>query len=135
MKKTDFKLLELSIIVRAGESEEHDYTNVHHGFLVSRGVIPNDWEREDFVITPSFARVEYKNGVSLVVTGDTLHISQRKELEFGDKGKPPGLAVSYLAAVSPIPFDGIRIHWAIEAPCDDPSGWIQKRFIRNGSCQ
>ena len=29
MKKTDFKLLELSVIVRAGESEEHDYTNVH----------------------------------------------------------------------------------------------------------
>ena len=132
MSITNPQLLELSVIVHAGESQEHDYTNIHHGFLVSRGVIPNDWDHEEFMIAPPFSRVTYTNGITLMISGDTLLVTQDQGLEFMEKGKPPGLAISYLTAFAPIAFDGIDIRWGIKVSHSDPFGWIKDRLLRSG---
>ena len=129
---TNPQLLELSVIVHADESQEHDYTNIHHGYLVSRGVIPNDWDQEDFMIAPPFSRVTYSNGVTLMISGDTFFVTQDQGLEFMERGKPQGLAISYLNAFAPIRFDGIDIRWGIKVSRSDPYGWIKDRLLRPG---
>ena len=132
MSITNPQLLELSVIVHAGESQEHDYTNIHHGFLVSRGVIPNDWDQEEFLIAPPFSRVTYTNGVTLMISDDRFLVNQDQGLEFMERGKPPGLTINYLTAVAPIRFDGIDIRWRIKVSCNDPYGLIRNRILRPG---
>lgn len=130
MNISDFSLNDITFIIQADESQEHDYSNIHHQFLVSKGVIPVDWEQEEFVISPTFSRIEYKNGVHLLISGETLQFSQTQELQLGGRYILPDIGVRYLTSMEPVAYTGCAMHWALIAPCDDSRKWIKEHFYR-----
>lgn len=130
MNTSDFSLSDIAVIILSDESQEHDYSNIHHQFLVSKGVIPVDWAPEEFVISPSLSRIEYKNGVQLMISDETLQISQTQELQFGEKYILPDIAVRYLTSMEPVAFTRCVMNWMMFAPCDDSRKWIKEHFFR-----
>ena len=131
MNTSDFSLRDITVIILSDESHEHDYSNIHHQFLVSKGVIPVDWDPEEFVISPSLSRIEYANGVHLLISDETLQISQTQELKFGEKYILPDIAVRYLTSMEPVAYTGCAMNWTILAPCDDSRKWIKEHFFRS----
>ena len=39
----DFKLWESGVTVHSSSDRNYEIENLHHGFLVSRNVVPSDW--------------------------------------------------------------------------------------------
>lgn len=132
MNLSDFHFREVGVVIFADESTLHDYSNIHHQFLVSRGVIPNDWAPQEFMISPSFSQVAYKNGVQLTISDEVLDISHSQDLQSGERYESADIALKYLASMKPITYDGLFMKWTVIAVCDDPGKWIREHFFRPG---
>ena len=130
MKPSDFYLRNVTVVIISDESHEHDYSNIHHQFLVSRGVIPSVWEPHEPVISPPFSQVEYKNGVQLAISGEVLRISHTQESHFDKRYEAFDIAVKYLASMKPTVYDRAVMNWRVVAKCDDSRKWITEHFFR-----
>ena len=130
MKMTDLQLVEFTAGVSVGESQEHEFYNIHHGFLSARGVIPNEWKIKEPYNTPSLSSIEYENGVSLIGDEDSFQVSQTQDLKIGEENIPLGLVVKYLASIAPNVFKISVVEWEIQIPGENNSEWITERFFR-----
>ena len=130
LNQFDFQLIEFSTTIHTGDSQDHEFLNVHHGFLSSRGVIPNEWNLENSRIHPSFSEIHYEHGIRLTGDKDILHVSQTQDLKIGEEPAPPKLAVKYLASITPGIFKMVRVEWEILVPQKDPTNWITQTFFR-----
>ena len=130
MNRADLRLVERTAVVSVGESLQHDVANVHHGYLSSRGVIPPDWKPTESYLTPSFATIEYGDGFRLLGDEDMFRVSQTENLKIGEENIPIGLAVKYVASISPDVFRNAGVESTILIPFESPHGWIADRFFR-----
>ena len=129
MKKSDLELVNVSARVSTSDSAEHDFFNVHHGFLVSRGVIPNHWNVEDFDLFLPFSTIEYENGVRLSGDPDSFQVTQMNDLKIGENCEPPGLVIKYLTSVVPDTFRMAGIDWTFLVPREDAHTWLTEHFL------
>ncbi len=120
-----------SSVVHAIEPGRHSPYNLHHGFLVSRGVVPNDWKVQETEIHMSSSRIVYDNGITLFMDGRTFQAHQDQGLELDKGNVTSGLVVKYLVSVSQDVFDGGSIHWTAHIPYENPHRWIASRFINS----
>lgn len=130
LKQFDFQLAEFSTTILTGDSHDHEFLNVHHGFLSARGVIPNEWHLEDSRINRTYSEVNYDHGIHLVGDKDAIHIYQTDGLELGEEPVPPKLAIKYLASITPGIFRVVRMGWKTLVPQKDPEDWITRTFFR-----
>ena len=129
---SDFELTKIELSVKTVEDKRHDFTNVHHGYLTSRGIVSDDWEVKGMKTTPSFFSIEYGNGIRLFGDEQTFRIAQVGDLRSGEESVALGLIVKYLASVSP---DVFRAAWAeieMEISQENSSEWVAKRFVCPG---
>ena len=132
MKKSDLDLVELSTSILVDDSNEHEFSNLHPGFLASKGIVPHEWKwkKDESSMNPSFFSIEYENGVRLLGDEDMLQVSQTQDLEIGKKCESCELVVKYIASVAPGVFKMAGMEWTIQAPLENPSEWITNRFFR-----
>lgn len=133
MQESDLELVELSIGVFVEDSIEHDFSNLHPGFLASKGIVPQDWEwkKGESSMNPSFFSIEYEHGVRLLGDEDMMQVSQSQNLELGKECELCDLVVKYIASVAPDVFKKAGMEWTIQAPLENPSKWITSRFFRS----
>lgn len=139
MEKSDFQPIAFSTTVHTGEPEGHDFSNVHPGFLASRGVIPNDWTVEESRMQTSSSEIDFENGLRLAGNSNTFHVSQAFDLEAeeqeqkmgtGEELVPPEVTVKYVASVTPDTFKQVRMEWEFLVPNESPADWITRTFFR-----
>lgn len=118
-----------SVTVNAEEPPGFKYYDLHHGFLVSRGIVPHEWTTERPRITPAFSDIAYDNGVSLFMDDDTFQVTQAQDLVLGGKVEPPAIVTKVLLAADRIELGEIYINWSISIPCNGSRSWLLDRFI------
>lgn len=130
MKITDLELTRVEFTIRTHSEKQHDFTNVHHGYLSSRGIIPSDWEVGSVSTTPSFFAIEYENGVRLSGNERVFQASQEGNVEVGENSAALDLIVKYLlATVSPDVFQEARAEVELNLPRKDARSWLTEHFI------
>lgn len=126
----DFELWESAVFVHSGSGRNHDVENLHHGFLVSRGVVPSDWEKiKSDLATTYFSEISYGNGISLYMDERFLRVSQGGGLGFGEKHESVEFMIRYLDFVEKETLGGAILRWVLVAPHDDPVEWIGNRIV------
>ena len=130
MKLSDLELTRVEFTIRTLGEKQHDFTNVHHGYLSSRGIIPKDWEIGSVSTTPSFFAIEYENGVRLFGNEMMFQVSQEDDVEVGETSASLDLIVKYLlATVSPDVFQTARAEIELDLPKEDSRNWLTEHFI------
>ena len=129
MNTKGLNLKESTIFVFPGEDRDWDVDSIHHGFLVSRGVVPSDWVRNEYESLSSYSELSYENNISLFKSKHTLRVTQSGNLKLGEKYESVELLIRYLLAVEKGPFGGLVLRWGLDTPCDSPGDWITDRFV------
>ena len=125
----DFELKEVGVIVFAGSDLNYDVENLHHGFLVARGVIPSDWEKVESELASFYSEISYGNGMSLDMDRKFIRANQDGDLEFGERNEPVEFMIRYLNSVEKNTLEGSMMRWVLVAPRNNPEEWIGKRVI------
>ncbi len=123
------ELSSFASVVHAMEPSRHSPYNLHHGFLVSRGVVPNDWQVRETEIHMSSSRIVYDNGITLLMDGRTFQAHQDLGLEWDKGNETTGLVVKYLVSVSQDAFSAGSIHWTAHIPHENSQEWIASHFL------
>ena len=129
MKVEDFELEESAIFVFSGENQSYDIDNMHPRFLVSRGVIPSDWKKNEYESLSSYSELSYENGISLYVDDEILRVIQAGDLEFGEEYKSVELLTKYLISVERDTLGGLIFRWRFKLPHSNPHEWVRNRFV------
>ena len=126
----EFGLREYGVIVHSGDEQDYEVENLHHGFLVSRGVVPSDWERTSSDLsTPVFSEVSYANGLSVSMDRRFFRISHDGEFEFGKKNESVEFLIRYLGSVERHTLGSAIMRWGLIATHDNSAEWIGSRFL------
>ena len=125
----DFKLRESGVIVYSGSERNYDIENLHHGFLVARGVVPSDWEKIESQLTSYYSEMSYGNGMSLDMNRNFIRANQDGDLEFGERNEPVEFMIRYLNSVEKNTLEGSMMRWVLVAPHDNPEEWIGERVV------
>lgn len=126
----DFKWRESAVYVFSGPDLDLDTENMHHGFLVSRGVVPSDWEKNESELTPYYSEISYANGISLNMDNGLIRATHEGDLEFGKKCEPVELMIRYLHSVEKDTLGGTIMRWVLVAPHQNPGEWLGERLVR-----
>lgn len=118
-------------VVHAEEGNQHNPYNLHHGFLVSRGVIPSDWVAKEAEIGSVAARIVYENGTTLYMDANTFQVHQEEDIEWDMKGEASGIAIRFLSSVSQDVFDRSSMHWVAHIPLESSHRWIIDHFVNS----
>ena len=129
MKVENCELEESAIFVYPGEDHSYDIDNMHPRFLVSRGVIPSDWEKNEYESLSTYSELSYKNGLSLYVDDEVLRVIQAGDLEFGEEYKSVALLTRYLVSVERGTLGGLIFRWYFKVPHTNPYEWVRNHFI------
>ena len=128
MKLSDFELARIVLTVKADEVS-HDFTNVHHGFLSLRRVIPSEWEPDISGATSSPFSIRYKNGIRLFGDQRLFRVTQSENLNFGERHLALDVIIRYLTSISPNTFVDVEVFLEVLIPQENTSSWIKNRFV------
>lgn len=99
-------------------ANDHDVWSLTPEFLLSEGIVPQDWSCHQATRTPEEAAIDYGH-VSWRMTEDQLWISVHPDTSvFGASidSAVPILAMRYLERVPYLPFRNVWFFWTISAP-------------------
>ncbi len=125
----DMKLTSFACVVHAEDPNRHEPYSLHHGFLISRGVVPNDWEVEEVEMNPLSARLRYENGVILFMDDSSFQVHQEQERDWGEGNDTVGVSVRYLTSVNQKIFDASSIHWVAHIPSGNSNKCLTDHFL------
>lgn len=129
LRVEDFDLWESAVFVHSGPDRDHDIDNMHHGFLVSRGVVPPDWEKTESEATRYYSEISYENGMTMSVDRNFIRVIQAGDLEYGEKYESVELLTRYIISVEKDALGGPVLRWDLGAPHDNPGEWIIEYLV------
>lgn len=121
-----FGLNSLSVVVTA---EYHNPSILTPNFLVSQGIVLQDWEVLETITTPAFSTVNYKDRPQWIVEQNKLIIVETCDSQFQDKYEVHDLATRYLDIVRLVPYRSLGLNWHVWTHLEDPGRWLTDRFL------
>lgn len=121
------KLHNASIVIL---SEGNNPKLLSHDFLARNGIVPEDWQIRDIVVTPPFSQILYENGVQFIVEINKLQVrANNPELLAWEKDLPE-MASKYLELLPHVTYRGVGINFvfASENLPENPFG----RLLQDG---
>ena len=131
MKISDFELTSISLSANTDPNTQHDFTNVHHGFLSLKEIIPDNWVVNKADFTQSSSSLEYENGVQFAGDPREFQVAQTEGLHIDEESTALKLMIQYLTLISPDTFRLMGVQLDLQARHEDPHGWITDKFIRS----
>ncbi|MCY4509271.1 MAG: hypothetical protein OXG35_20270 [Acidobacteria bacterium] len=119
------RLHAVSVVVTAAF---HNPSILNPDFLVSRAIVPEDWNVAETLTTPPVAVVKYDNGIAWTVDESRLTVTEESGPEFGDTYLVHGLVDAYLEKLPHVPYRGLGLNWQVTVPQADPGRWLIERF-------
>ena len=124
LKTEGFELRRIAVFVHSGLERNHAIDNIHHGYLVSRGVVPSNWEKPKSEMTSYFSEMSYENGMTLYADEDYIRVIQTGGIRLGEKYESVELMTRYLVSVEQDALGAAVISWGLRAEHDSPDEWI-----------
>lgn len=119
------QLESVSVVVTA---EFHNPSVLNPDFLVSREIVPADWNVSETLTTPPVSVVKYDNGVEWAVDQSRLNVSERAGPAFNGPFHVHQLAASYLTKLPHVPYRDLGLNCRVSMNEFDPRSWLLKRF-------
>lgn len=123
------ELRESGVMIFSGSDHDCDIENLHHGFLVARGVIPGDWEKTGSELTTFYSEISYSNGISLDMDKRSVRAYQTGSLKLGERNEPVEFMIKYLKFVEKDTFEDSMLRWDLVALHENPDEWIGGKVI------
>ena len=108
----EYKLMNTAIVVL---SEGNNPKLLNHDFLSHNGIVPEDWEMQDLLVTSPFSRLTYKNGVELIVEINKLQIKVTNPEALPWHAELPKIATRYLQVLPHVHYAGVGINFTFVA--------------------
>jgi len=123
----DLKLHNASVVVL---SEGNNPKLLSHDFLARNGIVPEDWQIRDIVVTPPFSQILYENGVQFVVEINKLQVKVNNPDLFPWEKETPAMASKYLEVLPHVTYRGVGINFVYSSETfpEDPFG----RLLQDG---
>ena len=113
-------------------AQNHDISALTPEFLVSSGVIPENWECHRILRTPPAVDIEI-GPTRWNMTETNLWIIQVQDCPLpdrqGEDALIPGLAHKFLEATPYSPSHSLHFAWGISALHADPARWLARNFF------
>ena len=122
-----YRLHSVSVVVTA---EFHNPSILNRDFLVSRGVVPEDWEVAEAITTPPVSIVSYANGIRWTVEQSTLRVDENCNSPFRDTYAVYGLVDAYLEKLPHVPYRSLGLNYVASIRQANPQQWLTERFLR-----
>ena len=119
-------LTSISVVVTA---DNHNPSILNPEFLVSHGIVPQDWEVLDSMTTPGFSVVNYKERPQMILDQGALRIIESCEGEFQDSYDVHNLATKYIDKVRMVPYRSLGLNCQICTQLEEPERWLTERFL------
>ena len=132
MELSDFELASISFSVATDSDTQHDFTNVHHGFLSLKEVIPGNWVVSKTDLAQHSSSLQYENGVQLAGNPREFQVTQTGGLTIEEESAVLRLMTQYLTSISPDTFRIIEVQLDLQARHENPNGWIIDNLIVSG---
>ena len=125
-----YTLQQVSVVVTA---EFHNPSILNPDFLVSREIVPGNWNVIESLTTPAASVVGYDNGVRWLLDKQKLNIIQAQEARFGDEHVVHGLAERYLTTLPHGSYRSLGLNctaYMKQAAADE---WLMERLLKPGA--
>ena len=120
-----FRLCNVSVVVTA---EFHNPSILNPDFLVSRGIVPEDWTVAETLTTPPVSVVRYTNGMAWTVDQSRLTVTENCGPAFGDHYDSHDLVNAYLNKLPHVPYRVLGLNCRVPTLQSDPRRWLVERF-------
>ena len=126
---TPYRVHSVSVVVTA---EFHNPSILNRDFLVSKGIVPKDWEVVEAITTPPVSIVRYAKGVQWTVDQSRLTVVENCGAPFRNEYLVHRLVVAYLEKLPHVPYRSLGLNYVVSIKQDDPEQWLSHRFLRSG---
>lgn len=121
------RLHSVSVVVTA---EFHNPSILNKDFLVLHGIVPEDWEVIQSVITPPVSVVRYRNGIELTVDQSRLEVVEQCAGPFRKRYAAHQLTNAYLKKLPHVPYRSLGLNCKVSMAINDARSWITERFLK-----
>ena len=126
---TPYRVHSVSVVVTA---EFHNPSILNRDFLVSKGIVPKDWEVVEAITTPPVSIVRYGKGIQWTVDQSRLTVVENCGAPFRNEYLVHRLVVAYLEKLPHVPYRSLGLNYVVSIKQDDPTQWLTQRFLRSG---
>ena len=127
-----YRLHSVSVVVTA---EFHNPSILNRDFLVSREIVPDDWEVTEAVTTPPVAIVSYSNGIRWTVEQSNLSVVEDCGPSFQDNYLVYTLVSAYLRKLPHVPYRSLGLNCVVSTERNNPDQWVTRRFLNWRPCR
>ena len=127
-----YRLHSVSVVVTA---EFHNPSILNRDFLVSREIVPNDWEVTEAITTPPIAVVKYSNGIQWSVEQSNLTVVEDCGSSFKDKYRVYALVSAYLQKLPHVPYRSLGLNCVVSTARNNPDQWVTRQFLKQQTWQ
>ena len=127
-----YRLHSVSVVVTA---EFHDPSVLNRDFLVSKRIVPEDWEVTEAFSTPPVSILRHGNGIQWTLDQSKLTVTEDCNSSFQDKYRVHSLASRYVAVLPNVPYRGLGLNCVVSMKRDNPETWLTRRFLKPGTWQ
>ena len=125
-RNSPFLLHVISVVVTA---EFHNPSILSHDFLVSEGIVPNDWKPSEAIATPPLSIVHYANGIHWMLDQSRLTINEEALTPFKEKYLVHEMAQRYLRKLPHTPYRSLGLNCVASVKIESPVSWLTDRFL------
>ncbi len=119
------RLHSVSVVVTA---EFHNPSILNPHFLVSHGIVPEDWTVTETLTTPPVSVVKYANGIAWTVDQSRLTVTENCGPVFGDSYRSHALVDAYLQRLPHVPYRALGLNCQVSMLASNPRRWLIARF-------
>lgn len=130
--ETPYRLHSVSVVVTA---EFHNPSVLNRDFLVSKGIVPEDWEVAEALSTPAVSVLSYGNGIQWIVDQSKLTVTENCEFSFQEEYRVHPMVTRYLAALPSVPYRSLGLNFVVSMRRNNPGAWLRQRFLKPGNWQ
>lgn len=96
-------------------SEGNNPKLLSHDFLARNGIVSEDWQIRDIVVTPPFAQILYENRVQFVVEMNKLQVKVNNPDLLPWEKTLPDMAMKYLEVLPHVAYKGVGMNFVYTA--------------------
>ena len=129
-KENLYRLHSVSVVVTA---EFHNPSVLNRDFLVSKRIVPEDWEVTEGFTTPGLSVLSYNNGIQWTLDQSKLTVTESCDSSFRDEYRVYSLVAAYLEVLPVVPYRSLGLNYSISKKQENPERWLTQRFLKPGN--
>ncbi len=118
-------LRSISVVVTA---ESHNPSILSPDFLVSKGIVPDDWQANEILTTSHLSMIKHSNGVNWLIEPSRLVVAEDAGPEFRSSYNIYKIVKTYLNVLQHVPYRDLGINFQVAVAETQPQLRLMQRF-------